>query len=306
MNCVSKRIVLLFGIALCGAFALAQNPPQQPPTEVYLAGLSRDSLPAVHPPIVNISNNPGYDNQPSFTPDGKSVFFTSNRDGKQTDIYRYDVATRRLVQLTQTSENEYSPLIMPGETSFSVVHGDEQSLWRFDLDGLHGKLAYQHKGKIGYHVWIDATHVGIFVLGSQAQPNTLQIADIASGSTETIATGIGRSLLLRPGTSQMSFVVKTSGQPSMVKVMDVRTHAVSDLVEAVKDAEDCAWDPETGRLLMAKDAKIFGWLSNGKGWVELGDLGAAGIKNITRLAVNPDKRAGAANRLAIVAEPTAK
>jgi hypothetical protein len=186
------------------------------------------------------------------------------------------------------------------------VHGDEQSLWQFDLSGVNGKLAYQHKGKIGYHVWIDATHVGIFVLGAAGQPNTLQIADIATGSTETIATGIGRSLLLRPGTNQMSFVVKTSGQPSIVKVMDVRTHAVSDLVEAIKDAEDCAWDPETGRLLMAKDSKIFGWLPDAKGWAELGDLASSGVKNITRLAVNPDKRAPAANRLAIVAEPVAR
>ena len=304
MKRVSKMSAQLFVTVLCCALVLAQNP--QPATEVYLVDLTRDSEPAAHPPIVNISNSPGYDNQPSFTPDGQSVLFTSNRDGKQTDIYRYDIATSRLVQLTHTAENEYSPLVMPGGRGFSVVHGDEQSLWQFDLFGMNGKLVYQHQGKIGYHVWLDSTHLGIFVLGAAGQPSTLQVADIASGSTETIATGIGRSILLRPGTNQMSFVVKTSGQPSMIKVMDVRTHLVSDLVETVKDSEDCAWDPETGRLLISKDTKNIGWLSNAKGWIELADLASAGIKNITRLAVNPDKQAGAARRLAIVGEPAAR
>ena len=43
-------------------------------------------------PWINISNSPGYDNQPSFLPDSSAVLFSSNRDGKQTDIYRYDIA----------------------------------------------------------------------------------------------------------------------------------------------------------------------------------------------------------------------
>ena len=49
-------------------------------------------------PAVNITNNPGYDNQPFFTPDGRSVLFTSVRGPAgttQTDIYRYDIASKR-------------------------------------------------------------------------------------------------------------------------------------------------------------------------------------------------------------------
>ena len=32
-------------------------------------------------PAIDITNNPGYDNQPSFTPDGKAILFTSVRGG---------------------------------------------------------------------------------------------------------------------------------------------------------------------------------------------------------------------------------
>ena len=42
---------------------------------------------------MNITRSPGYDNQPSFTPDGAAILFTSNRGGTQTDIYRYDVGS---------------------------------------------------------------------------------------------------------------------------------------------------------------------------------------------------------------------
>ena len=34
------------------------------------------------------------------------MLFSSNRDGKQNDIYRYDIATKTVTQLTHTPENE--------------------------------------------------------------------------------------------------------------------------------------------------------------------------------------------------------
>lgn len=41
---------------------------------------------------VKISTWAGYNNQPSFLPDGRSLLYTSIRD-KQADIYRYDLRT---------------------------------------------------------------------------------------------------------------------------------------------------------------------------------------------------------------------
>jgi Tol biopolymer transport system component len=49
----------------------------------------------------------GYNNQPSFLPDGKTVLYTSFRNG-QTDIYRYDLSTGKTTQVTNTTESEYS------------------------------------------------------------------------------------------------------------------------------------------------------------------------------------------------------
>ena len=183
---------------------LAQAPPA---TEIFLAPLTISSAAVKVGAPTNISNNAGYDNQPSFLPDSSGVLFASNRYGKQNDIYRWDVIKKQLVQLTHTDENEYSPLVSPDGKSFVTVHGAEQSLFRYNLDGSNPRLAYQHgKELIGYHVWISDTEIAAFVLGATGQPNTLQLIDITTGKSQTIASAIGRSLLKRPGTSTISYV----------------------------------------------------------------------------------------------------
>lgn len=292
--------------AIAAATAIfAQQPAQGPPrTEVYLASLSTSGPLNVAGPV-NISQSPGYDNQPSFTPDGRAVLFTSDRAGGQTDIFRYDVAKKTTTQLTHDAENEYSPLVMPGGRTFSVVHGSEQSLWSYDLDGTHGHLLYQHKGKIGYHVWIDATHLGIFVLGDQGQPSTLQIADIKANDAAVVSSSIGRALLMHPKTATMTFVDKTQQDHWLVKELNPTTRAITTLVETPAGSEDLAWDPKTGMLLTASGTTVLGWSPShrAEGWQKLGDLAADGVTKITRLAVNPVLGAAAAGRIALVGEP---
>jgi dipeptidyl aminopeptidase/acylaminoacyl peptidase len=285
------------------ALLLTQTPPA---TEVYLAGLSRDPVPHVAATVVNVSENAGYDNQPSFTPDGRAVLFTSNRDGKQTDIYRYDLATGALTQLTHTTESEYSPIVTPDGRTFSVIRVEAdgtQRLWRFDLDGSNPRLVLENVKPVGYHVWIDASHLGLFVLGAGREPATLQLADTTTGMADVIDSSIGRSLLMRPGTTSMSYVSKPQGAAWSVKLLDPKTRVTTTLTETMPNSEDCAWDPSSGMLLMASGAKIYGWAPGRSGWTELGDLTSAGIGRITRLAVNPDPNADPSRRLAIVAEP---
>jgi len=285
------------------ALLLSQAPPA---TEVYMAALSRDAVPHVSGPVVNVSGNAGYDNQPSFTPDGRVVLFTSNRDGRETDIYRYDLATRVLTQLTHTAESEYSPIVTPDGRTFSVVRVEADStqrLWRFDLDGSNPRLVLENVKPVGYHVWLGATHLGLFILGAGREPATLQLVDTSTGTAQVVDTAIGRSLLLRPGTSTMSYVSTPPGATSTVKTFDPATRAIATLTDTLPGSQDCAWDPASGWLLMASGAKIYGWAPGRSGWTEIGDLASAGIDRITRLAVNPDPTADPSRRLAIVGEP---
>ena len=295
------RLVSLLGMLLA---------PQQPPaTEVYLAVLSGDG--ALAPgPLINISNNPGYDNQPSFLPDGSAILFSSNRDGKQMDIYRYDIGAKTLAQLTRSAEGEYSPLVTPDRRGFSVIRQETdgtQRLWRFDLDGSNPRLVLENVKPVGYHVWIDDSHLALFILGGQGQPNTLQVADTATGRAEVVEQNIGRSLLRRPGAGTISFVSKPAGGRWVVKELDPKTRTTRAIVETADPAsEDCTWDA-AGRLYMASGSKIFVWGPGPGAWREFADLSAQ-VGRITRMALFPSEggKAGGPAHLAIVAEPLAK
>lgn len=51
-------------------------------------------------PEILISSE-GYDAEPTVSPDGKYIIFTSTRDG-DLDLYRYEIATKEIIRLTDT------------------------------------------------------------------------------------------------------------------------------------------------------------------------------------------------------------
>jgi Tol biopolymer transport system component len=286
-------------VLVLGSFLVPQTAPP-PATEVYLAPLSGSGSALTIGTPVNISNSPEYDNQPSFLPDGSAILFTSRRDGKQTDIYRYDLETKLVTQLTHTVDNEYSPLVTPDGKTFSTVRGDKQELWRFDLDGSNPRLAYAHKGLVGYHVWIDDHRLAVFVLGAHDGPATLQLIDTKANTAETIEPNIGRSLLIRPRRKTVSFLGVPPGASAVVKELDPRTKKTTVITEGVAGSQYLTWLPD-GRMLMASGTKIWVWRDGVAGWTEVSDFASAGLTEITRLAASPDGR-----WLALVAEPRAK
>lgn len=310
-------------LALAAPLGARQRPVANP--EVYIGGMEVDWFPLIKAPITDISNNADYDNQPSFTPDGQAVLFTSKRDGKQNDIYRFDLASKTLTQLTHTPENEYSPLVMPDGKSFSAVRieadGKTQRLWQFDLDGSNPRVILENVKGVGYHAWLDATHVAVFIVGENGQPNTLQLADMTTGNAEMIDSNPGHGLALRPGpvaspAPTLTYVCKTDPQKWVVKEFDLKTRVVTTIADAVPGSEDLAWDPlfrrptdSAARLLMPSGSKIFAMSRGVDGtvtWKEAADLTAAGVTHVTRIAVKPAVQTSNGFRVAFVAEPVSK
>jgi hypothetical protein len=278
-------IVVSAGLALTAQAQTPAQPAAQPPaTEIYLAPLTWAGPKVTVGKAVNTTNNPGYDNQPQFLADSAGVLFSSRRDGVQNDIYRYEIAARKVVQVTNTPDNEYSPTLTPDGQTFTTVRGAEQRLWRFTLDGVDAGLAWSVQGLIGYHVWVSPSQLATFILG---QPNTLQLLNTRTGAAEVIEKSIGRSLLMRPGKGTVSFVHKPQGAPWQIKELDTATKAVTALTPTLEGSEDLAWTPD-GAIVMGQKSKLFLWREGATGWVEIADLGKQGVENITRLTVSRD------------------
>src|SRR5688500_9753001 len=298
------RLILL--AAALAQVPQAQTPPQPAPqappaTEVYLVSMAEPGKWSASS-VSNISASPGYDNQPAFMRDSRSVLFTSNRDGKQSDIFRYWISDRKLTQLTETPESEYSATVVPAGNGFSVIQVEadqSQRLWQFDLAGTSPQVVLADIKPVGYHAWIDASTVMVFVLG---EPATLQRATPGSPQAEIVTGNIGRSLVAIPRSRAVSFTTRDENGVWWFKRYDADTREVRTLVQAPDGATGepyAAWTRD-GRLYTAAGTRILSWKEGETGWTLVGDLAVAPIANISRLAVSPDGR-----WLAFVAEPAA-
>lgn len=286
---------LLAGLATIAiaAPASAQSPPA---TDIFLAPISiQNGRPVVGVPV-NVTNRPGYDNQPSFTPDNRSILYTSTREDAQSDIYRYDIGSKQITRVTTTPESEYSATVMPGGRRFSAIRVEQDStqrLWSFALDGSDPKLVIETLKPVGYHAWIDANNLALFVLGS---PNALVHTDVRTGKSDTLARRIGRSLLPLPDKSGFSFVRQVDSTSTLVAAR-WPGFTTTDLITMPKGAQDIAWLSNDIALAGSQSTLLF-WTKGASTWAPAADLASAGLHRISRVAISADRR-----WLAIVAEP---
>ena len=270
-------------------FALQAVAAPPPATDIYLADLRVDHGRVSVGAPVNVTARPGYDNQPFFLPDGRAFLYTSIREDSQADIYRYDIARRTSVRLTTTRESEYSPTPLPDGRGFSVV--------RVEADSTRPRLVLDSIKPVGYHAWRDAHTLVLFVLGT---PPTLQIADARTPGSHgaIVASNIGRSLQRVPRSRTIAFVQRDSVAGNWITEVNPQTKAVTPLVRALDGTDFFTWTPG-GIALAARGTKLYQWNPRrGQEWEEVADFAAAGLTNVTRLAVSPN-----GDRLAIVAVP---
>jgi dipeptidyl aminopeptidase/acylaminoacyl peptidase len=288
-------LAVLPGAVACAA-AGAQAPPS---TDVFLAPLHVTATGVSVGAVNNITDRPGYDNQPSFTPDSRSILFTSVRDDGQSDIYRFDIATRAIARVTTTPESEYSATVMPDGRRFSVIRVEKDSaqrLWSFALDGSDPRIVLTRLKPVGYHAWIDSRNLALFVLG---KPNALVHANVATGALDTLARDIGRSLQPLPDRIGFSFTQRTDSGTFRLKTMRWPSRATKDLIELPRGTEDIAWLGK-GMVLAAQGTRLVLWHSGDVAWRTVADHAASNLTSITRLAVSPDGK-----WLALVAVPKA-
>jgi hypothetical protein len=272
--------------------------PPAPEAEVYLVPLMvrGDTVTAGVP--ANLTRRAGYDNQPAFARDGRSLFYTSNRGDGHTDIYRYDLSTGLSLPVRRTApESEYSAFPTTDGRAITVIRVEADStqrLWQFPLDSAAPRLLFPDIKPVGYFAQPNDSTWALFVLGT---PATLQLAYHGRGTGAVIARDIGRSLHRIPGTNRVSFVQK-GAQPWRVMQLDPDTRRVDTLVALPGRSEDVVWMDST-TLLVGSGSTLHMWKRGTTAWQRVADFGFAYLANITRLAVSPNRQ-----WLAMVAEAT--
>ena len=273
--------------------------PVQP--DIYLAEFSVfDGLHYLGP-LQNVTNRTySYDNQPMFTPDSRSLLYTTEYgygDRVQTEIHRYYLSSRRETRITRTEESEYSPTPVPADRAFTAIRVEADSaqrIWRFTMEGMDGKMLLRNLNDVGYYAWGNETTVLLYV---QGEPPTARIADLTTGQSEVVASGVGRSLNKIPNRNAWSLVERVSDDEAWINEGNIGTHQVRRLILSVGGGEFHAWTPE-GVLLMALGSRIYQWDPEVDGdWRRVADLADMGI-TISRIVVSPD-----GSKIAIVGDP---
>jgi dipeptidyl aminopeptidase/acylaminoacyl peptidase len=269
---------------------------QLPETDIWLSDVSfqKGELKLGLP--VNVTQRPGYDNQPCFLSDGSTFLFT-RADSTGSEIFHWNEEAG-VVRITRTAESEYSPTPLPGGFCTVRVEADStQRLWRFDIDGSNPRVMMSEVDSVGYFAWIDDGHVAVFVLGNEKrkEPHTLRVVEVASQRETIIAHDIGRAIHRVPGTRKLSFVVHEPDDTFRFLVLNPGARTPTALIDAIGSGQDAAWLDD--RLLMASGAAIHAARPfEGAGWRPIADFSGAGIVGITRIAVAPDH-----SRIAFVA-----
>ena len=228
----------------------------QQSSEVYLAELKQENDSLRIDSIINISNNEGYDNQPSFF-DNDKILFSSTRN-KQTDIVLYTIKDGTSKWITNTPKgSEYSPLKIPGKDAISAIRLDEDGLQRlYEYDLKTGKSSVLLNDlKVGYHAWYSNDIIVCTVLIENRMD--LVVSNLKNNTNYTVQKNVGRALHKIPNSNLISYISKEKVDNGIwtIKSLNPITKDISNILNVLSKIEDITWSPD-GTILFSDITRI--------------------------------------------------
>ncbi len=284
---------LLFFVAILISYSsLAQNN-----TEVYVFDIAPayEGLELLN--ARNISNNEGYDNQPSFV-SNETIVFAGNNDG-QTDISEYNLTSKlqKWVNI-KTEGGEYSPQKFPSNNDIAAVRLDKDGLQRFyRYNSETGNSTELIKDlQIAYFTFYNDQKMLATVLDGDKMD--LVMIDLPSKKADTLFYNAGRSLQKVPNTNSMSYSLVNEEGNLDLYLLDMNSYESFFVTELPIGIQDYVWINDA-QIIIGSGNKIYMYDTLGESeWNRVASLEEHGIKNITRMAISPNGK-----KLAVVAEP---
>jgi dipeptidyl aminopeptidase/acylaminoacyl peptidase len=253
---------------------------QLPETDIWLVQLEKKENKLIYANPLNINNRVGYDNQPTFSPDGKSILYVSIKEDKQADIYQYTIKSKIHTALTKTQTSEYSPTIVPDGSGFSCVlveMDSSQRVWQFKLDGSFNKIIAEQVDSVGYHTWLSKDTLLYYKL---TDPHSLRAINIKTNDDVWLCNNPSRAFKKIGNTNNFIYAIKDS--TSMTFRICNPTLRESNIYTTYPSInEDFIWHPELG-LIKSENADLLKYNEQTRSWETLFSFAPLGIKKITR------------------------
>ncbi|MBK5214270.1 MAG: hypothetical protein JJE55_11495 [Flavobacteriaceae bacterium] len=283
--------LLFLSIVLTANFTFAQEN-----TEVYIFDIAPayEGLELLN--AQNISNNEGYDNQPSFI-SNETLVFAGNNDG-QTDISEYNLTSKLQKWVnSKTDGGEFSPQKFPSNDDLAAVRLDKDGLQRlYRYSSETGKSSEIIKDlQVAYFAFYNDQKMLATVLDGDKMD--LVLIDLPSKSADTLFYKAGRSLQKVPKTASMSYSLVNEEGNLDLYLLDMNSYESFFVCELPIGIQDYVWINDT-QILVGSGNKLYMYDTLGEPeWNRVASLEEYGIKNISRMAISPDGR-----KLAVVGE----
>lgn len=308
-----RKALLLVALAAFASLAEAQVLT----TEVWLGDLDlRDGRFAVSN-LRNISNHPGYDNQPAFFADGASLLFATEAEsvaetGLGVHAVRYWIESGRSEPLPKA--RGFSPT--PASDS-SITTLREGTVWLHEIDGTPVKVLLPHIRTAGYYARIDRNRWVLFMNEPERQialwdERTFTLAKLVPNAVTapypvpgtyavTFVTHDGETKTLRSVTLKNEITAASTPPPADPNERALAEAASVDRAITTipfRTGGHHVWTAR-GTLLMASGNTIYEWHPDRPTeWKPVWKADDASLQGITRIALSPQN-----DRIALVSQP---
>ena len=218
-------------------------------TEIYVFDILESTEGYNLTKLKNISNNDGYDSQPSFY-DQNQLLFASNKNGNTEIILKNIYDSTTYIKSKTANGGEYSPQRIPNSKHISAVRLDKNGMQRFYKYNIKTKKStVLIPGlKVAYPAWFNKNTVVSAVIVNDSLE--LIVSNLKKKTNISVAKMVGRSVHKIPNTNLMSFISKENEQYWVLKSLNPITKKIKEITSLGK-SEDITWLPN-GTLLIAK------------------------------------------------------
>jgi len=277
-----RKIFVIVFLAGQGLFA------QLPETEIFLAKVEIKNNLIKFDKAENITNHKGYDNQPFFLRDEKTILFSASDSLGRIHIFKYNMRSKEIQLHTRTKTSEYSPMLAPGGQYISSVVVEEDSaqrIWMYDRKKSEIKHCLtENTDSIGYYAWIGKDSIMYYKL---TDPHSLRVLNLKTGEDNWLCGHPTRSF--RKINNTTLFYVIHEEKENLLYFYDIHTKKANLFAADKPENQDYVWLSGLG-MLKSEGSKLLRYSTDTKVWVEMSDFSAFGVKKITRFAFSHDKK----------------
>lgn len=236
--------------------------------------------------LVSGFKSDGYNNQPWFK--DENIFLFSASEGIKTNIFKADLSSGKLQQITATEESEFSPQMQKNDQYYSWIRLEKdgsQRLWHAPAN--HSTYGYPITPidlKVGYYQWLDEHALALFVL--RENHNELIIWENTSGKEKFLAKDPGRCL--QTGDKGLLYYTVQRGQKNLILYSyDHQTGRSNMLLRMPAGSSGDFCNGPDGLLLTFSGEYLLGFRPGlDSSWKNLARLRGMEDKKISRMAYN--------------------